>query len=173
VNVRRDVAESQLCGKYYSSVSSRRRGDRKREASCLPSSGHCNVPPRRRCARRSHSSRCAQLAESANLEEVVGAWRQAANGYGCSRAGKSGRCPCRGRAAAGRRRGVTYVVRSGARLSLDRLERGRLISSRPEEDTPKGDQPYLLFTVTAEGKRMLSEVRAGAKQLIDALEDFA
>ena len=27
--------------------------------------------------------------------------------------------------------------------------------------------------VTAEGKRMLSEVRAGAKQLIDALEDFA
>ena len=34
-------------------------------------------------------------------------------------------------------------------------------------------QPYLLFTVTAEGKRMLSEVRAGAKQLIDALEDFA
>jgi len=61
----------------------------------------------------------------------------------------------------------------GPRGSLDRLERGRLISSRPEEDTPKGDQPYLLFTVTAEGKRMLSEVRAGAKQLIDALEDFA
>src|SRR6267378_3961773 len=67
----------------------------------------------------------AQLAESANLEEVVGLWRQAANGYGCSRAGKSGRCPCRGRAAAGRRRGVTYVVRSGARKIVPRSPRTR------------------------------------------------
>jgi len=76
----------------------------------------------------------AQLAESANLEEVVGAWRQAANGYGCSRAGKSGRCPCRGRAAAGRRRGVTYVVRSGARKRLDRNQHFTTIAVIDLED---------------------------------------
>src|SRR5581483_1800125 len=40
-------------------------------------------------------------------------------------------------------------------ISLDRMERGGLISSRPE--TVEGyDQPQLVFSVTADGKRMLS-----------------
>jgi DNA-binding PadR family transcriptional regulator len=56
-------------------------------------------------------------------------------------------------------------------ISLDRLERGRLISSKPVP-TEGYDEPQLVFSVTAEGKRMLSEVRAGAKRLVEALADF-
>jgi DNA-binding PadR family transcriptional regulator len=58
-------------------------------------------------------------------------------------------------------------------VSLDRLERGRLILARPADPPPKDRKPKLLFTVTAEGERMLREVRAGAKRLMDALQDFA
>ena len=56
-------------------------------------------------------------------------------------------------------------------ISLDRLERGRLISSRPVK-VDGYDEPQLVFSVTAEGKRMLGEVRAGAKRLAEALADF-
>lgn len=58
-------------------------------------------------------------------------------------------------------------------VSLDRLERGRLISSRRIGAPEKGADPKVVLTVTAEGQRMLREVRAAAKQLADALEDFA
>jgi hypothetical protein len=34
------------------------------------------------------------------------------------------------------------------------------------------DEPQLAFSITAEGKRMLRSVKAGAKQLVDALADF-
>src|SRR5207302_3817607 len=57
----------------------------------------------------------AELAESTNLERVVRARRQSADGHGYFCAGKSLRCPCRGRASAGRYRGDTHVVRTGAR----------------------------------------------------------
>jgi len=43
----------------------------------------------------------------------------------------------------------------------------------PVEETAKAAQANLLFTVTAEGERMLAEVRAGAKQLMDALKGVA
>ena len=56
-------------------------------------------------------------------------------------------------------------------ISLDRLERGRLISSRPVK-LEDYDEPQLLFSITAEGKRMLGEVQAGAKRLVEALADF-
>ena len=56
-------------------------------------------------------------------------------------------------------------------ISLDRLERGRVISSRPEK-VEGYDEPQLVFSVTAEGKRMLGAVRAGAKRLVEALADF-
>ena len=56
-------------------------------------------------------------------------------------------------------------------ISLDRLERGRLISSKPVK-VESYDEPQLVFSVTAEGKRMLSEVRTGAKRLVEALADF-
>jgi hypothetical protein len=64
------------------------------------------------------------------------------------------------------------VIDTGAVfISLDRLERGRLIESKPA--TVKGyDQPQLVFSVTAEGKRMLSAVKTGAKRLVEALADF-
>ena len=56
-------------------------------------------------------------------------------------------------------------------VSLDRLERGGLISLRSSED-PK-DETNLVFSVTPEGERMLREVRSSAKQLMEALNDFA
>jgi hypothetical protein len=56
-------------------------------------------------------------------------------------------------------------------ISLDRLERGRLISTLPEK-VEGYDEPQLVFSVTAEGKRILGEVRAGAKRLVEALADF-
>jgi len=34
------------------------------------------------------------------------------------------------------------------------------------------DEPQLVFSITAEGKRMLREVRAGAKRLVELLADF-
>jgi DNA-binding PadR family transcriptional regulator len=57
-------------------------------------------------------------------------------------------------------------------VSLDRLERGRLISSRSVK-VPSDDEPQMLLSVTAEGKRMLRDVRTAAKQLMEALTDFA
>ena len=56
-------------------------------------------------------------------------------------------------------------------ISLDRLERGKLISSKPVK-VEDYDEPQLVFSVTAEGKRMLSAVKAGAKRLVEALADF-
>ena len=56
-------------------------------------------------------------------------------------------------------------------IALDRLERGGLISSKPEK-VEGYDEPQLVFSVTAEGKRMLSAVKAGAKRLVEALADF-
>jgi len=58
-------------------------------------------------------------------------------------------------------------------VSLDRLERGRLISSRSVVVREEGADSKIVFNATAEGERMLGEVRAAAKQLADALEDFA
>jgi hypothetical protein len=58
-------------------------------------------------------------------------------------------------------------------ISLDRLERGKLLSTRPKDPPPKGYKPNLLFTVTTDGERMLRQVRAGAKILLDALAPFA
>jgi hypothetical protein len=67
---------------------------------------------------------------------------------------------------------TSQIVDTGAVfISLDRLERGQLISSRPEKVEPY-DEPQLVFSITAEGKRMLSAVKAGAKQLVEALADF-
>jgi DNA-binding PadR family transcriptional regulator len=67
---------------------------------------------------------------------------------------------------------TSQVVDTGAVfISLDRLERGKLISSRPEK-VEGYEQPQLVFSITAEGKRMLKSVKAGAKQLVEALADF-
>jgi DNA-binding PadR family transcriptional regulator len=57
-------------------------------------------------------------------------------------------------------------------ISLDRLERGRLIS-RKVQSSEESDGPKVVFNVTAEGERMLGEVRVAAMQLADALKDFA
>ena len=58
-------------------------------------------------------------------------------------------------------------------LALDRLERGRLISCGPVDTRQEGVDPKIVFNVTAEGEHMLGDVRVAAKQLADALEDFA
>jgi hypothetical protein len=64
------------------------------------------------------------------------------------------------------------VIDTGAVfISLDRLERGRLISSKPVK-VEDYDEPQLVFSVTAEGKRMLADVRTGAERLVEALADF-
>jgi hypothetical protein len=34
------------------------------------------------------------------------------------------------------------------------------------------DEPQLVFSITAEGKRMLSSVKTGARRLVEALADF-
>jgi len=66
------------------------------------------------------------------------------------------------------------VFDTGAVLvSLDRLERGRLVSSRSVVVREEGADSKVVFNATAEGERMLGEVRAAAKQLADALEGFA
>jgi DNA-binding PadR family transcriptional regulator len=66
------------------------------------------------------------------------------------------------------------VVDTGAVfIALDRLERGKLLSTRPKEEQSKGFKPHLLFTVTADGERMLRQVRAGARILLEALAPFA
>jgi Transcriptional regulator PadR-like family len=66
---------------------------------------------------------------------------------------------------------TSHVVDTGAVfISLDRLERGRLISSRPQE-VEGYDKPQLVFSLTAEGKRRLSAVKAGAKRLLETLAD--
>ena len=57
-------------------------------------------------------------------------------------------------------------------VSLDRMERGRLISSKPAK-VDDYDEPQMVFSVTAEGKRTLAEVRTAAKRLAEALSDFA
>jgi DNA-binding PadR family transcriptional regulator len=67
---------------------------------------------------------------------------------------------------------TSHVVDTGAVfISLDRLERGELISSKPVKVEGYGE-PQLVFSVTAEGKRILSAVKSGAKRLVEALSDF-
>jgi hypothetical protein len=67
---------------------------------------------------------------------------------------------------------TSHIVDTGAVfIALDRLERGELISSKPVK-VEGYDEPQLVFSVTAEGKRMLSAVKAGAKRLVEALADF-
>ncbi|HEY2382318.1 MAG TPA: hypothetical protein VGK48_14160 [Terriglobia bacterium] len=67
---------------------------------------------------------------------------------------------------------TSHVVDTGAVfISLDRLERGQLISSRPVQ-MEGYDEPQLVFSITAEGKRMLSSVKTGARRLVEALADF-
>jgi len=56
-------------------------------------------------------------------------------------------------------------------IALDRMERGRLISSRRIE-APEEGGVKVFFSITPEGQRMLKEVRSAAKQLADALEEF-
>jgi len=67
---------------------------------------------------------------------------------------------------------TAHIVDTGAVfISLDRLERGQLISTKPMK-VEGYDEPQLVFSITAEGKRMLREVRAGAKRLAELLADF-
>ncbi len=67
---------------------------------------------------------------------------------------------------------TAHIVDTGAVfISLDRLERGQLISTKPMK-VEGYDEPQLVFSITAEGKRMLREVRAGAKRLVELLADF-
>jgi len=67
---------------------------------------------------------------------------------------------------------TSHIVDTGAVfISLDRLERGHLISSKPVNVEDR-DEPQLVFSVTAEGKRMLSAVKAGARRLLESLADF-
>jgi DNA-binding PadR family transcriptional regulator len=67
---------------------------------------------------------------------------------------------------------TSQIVDTGAVfISLDRLERGKLISSKPVK-VEDYNEPQLAFSITAEGKRMLRLVKAGAKQLVEALADF-
>ena len=67
---------------------------------------------------------------------------------------------------------TAHIVDTGAVfISLDRLERGQLISTKPMK-VEGYDEPQLVFSITAEGKRMLTEVRAGAKRLVELLADF-
>ena len=56
-------------------------------------------------------------------------------------------------------------------VSLDRLERGRLIASRiVDEDQDK--KKRVVLKITPEGGRALREVRDGLKQLLEALKDI-
>jgi hypothetical protein len=65
------------------------------------------------------------------------------------------------------------VIDTGAVfIALDRLERGPLLSTRAKDTPPKGYKPNLLFTVTADGERMLRQIRAGAKILMEALGEL-
>ena len=67
---------------------------------------------------------------------------------------------------------TAQIVDTGAVfLALDRLERGELISTTPKK-IEGYDEPQLVFSITAEGKRMLRRVRAGAKRLVELLADF-
>ena len=53
---------------------------------------------------------------------------------------------------------TAQIVDTGAVfISLDRLERGKLISTKPVK-VEVYDEPQLVFSITAEGKRMLAEV---------------
>jgi hypothetical protein len=64
------------------------------------------------------------------------------------------------------------VIDAGAVfVALDSLERGGLLAARPASTPKKGFKPTLLFTLTADGEGRLSEIRAGAKRLVEALED--
>jgi hypothetical protein len=66
------------------------------------------------------------------------------------------------------------VIDAGAVfVALDGLERGRLLATRPANTPKKGYKPTLLFTVTPDGERMLVEIRASAKRLMEALHDVA
>jgi DNA-binding PadR family transcriptional regulator len=67
---------------------------------------------------------------------------------------------------------TSHIVDTGAIfIALDRLERGQLISTTPKK-VEAYDEPQLVFSITAEGKRMLRQVRAGAKRLVELLADF-
>ena len=67
---------------------------------------------------------------------------------------------------------TAQIVDTGAVfIALDRLERGELISTTPKK-VEGYDEPQLVFSITAEGKRMLRQVRAGAKRLVELLADF-
>jgi DNA-binding PadR family transcriptional regulator len=67
---------------------------------------------------------------------------------------------------------TSHIVDTGAVfISLDRLERGKLISTKPVK-VEGYDEPQLVFSITDEGKRMLRSVKAGAKELVEALADF-
>jgi hypothetical protein len=67
---------------------------------------------------------------------------------------------------------TSEIVDTGAVfIALDRLERGGLISSKPVK-VPNYDEPQLVFSVTADGKRMLRSVKAGARRMVEALADF-
>ena len=67
---------------------------------------------------------------------------------------------------------TSQIVDTGAVfISLDRLERGKLIETKPVK-WEGFDEPQLVFSITADGKRMLKSVKAGAKQLLEALADF-
>jgi len=58
-------------------------------------------------------------------------------------------------------------------VSLDRLERGGLVSARPDEAPPPGFKLQLVFSITEDGKSMLPDIVAGAQRLVQALKDFA
>ncbi len=58
-------------------------------------------------------------------------------------------------------------------VSLDRLERGGLISARPFEEPPEGYKAVLVFQITEDGKSLLPDIVTGARRLVDALKDFA
>ena len=67
---------------------------------------------------------------------------------------------------------TAHIVDTGAVfISLDSLERGQLISSKPVK-VEDYDEPQLVFSITPEGKRMLKEVRVAAKRLSELLADF-
>jgi hypothetical protein len=69
---------------------------------------------------------------------------------------------------------VSRVSDTGAVfIALDRLERGRLIASRRIGAQKGGEDVKVVFAVTPDGERMLKEIRAAARQLADALADFA
>jgi len=56
-------------------------------------------------------------------------------------------------------------------VSLDRMERGLLLTSRTDHPEDEGKK-RVLFTITEKGERMLRGVREGLKHLLEALKDL-